>query len=139
MKLEECLKLPDRISIEECAEYFKKALSCFYKNEITKQEFLDILLELTDRQVMTYEIIEKNLRNELDKCIVSLWNTDSYDDVDSILSIVAKLGLEKTYVVIKESLNNVERMSEDIYYEIKDCVEENGDNISNPYRFLDKE
>ena len=27
---------------------------------------------------------KKNLRNKLDKCIVSLWNTDSYDDVDSI-------------------------------------------------------
>ena len=71
MKPEKCVKLPDRISIEECADYFKRALACFYKNEIKKQEFFDILLELTERQVMTYEIIEKNLRNELDKCIAA--------------------------------------------------------------------
>lgn len=138
MKLEDCRRLPDRISIGDCTKYFKKAISCYYAKEVNKQEFLEILLELTNRQVMTYEIMENDLRIEIDSCILSIWNTDSYDDVDAILSIVINLGLEKTYEIIKESLNCTKNMRENIFEEIKECVEENGDDISNPYRFLER-
>ncbi|MEE1303899.1 MAG: hypothetical protein U0K68_01945 [Agathobacter sp.] len=137
MKLEEIRRLPDIIPIEESMKLFKKALSSFHEKEINKQQFLEILLELTERQVKTYEILENDLRNEVDRCIVSIWNTDSYNDVDAILSIVVNLGLVKTYDLVKESLNGQEDIREDIYEEIKECVDENGDDVSNPYRFLE--
>ena len=138
MKLEDCRELPDRISIEDCAKCLKKAMSYYYQKEVNKQEFLEVMLELTSLQVMTYDIVEKDLRDEIDRCISSMWNTDSYDDVDAILSIVINLGLEKTYELIKESLYCKENMEENIFEEIRECIEENGEDISNPYRFLEE-
>ena len=85
---------------------------------------------------MTYEVLENGIRDKIDGYIMNLWNTDSYDEVDSILSIVVNLGLVKTYQKIIDSIKNRENMSIEIYQEIQDCIAENGNDISNPYRFL---
>jgi len=136
MKLEELKQKPDNISVEECKSYFEKKLLEFLKKNISKKEFLEILIELTDRQVRTYEILDNDIRNKIDDCLSLLWNTDSYDDVDSILSITVNLGLVKTYEKVKETLNSNKEIKDEILMEIKDCVDENGDDISDPYRFL---
>lgn len=136
MKLEELKQKPDNISVEECKSYFEKNLLEFLKKNISKKEFLEILIELTDRQVRTYEILDNDIRNKIDDCLSLLWNTDSYDDVDSILSITVNLGLVKTYEKVKETLNSNKEIKDEILMEIKDCVDENGDDISDPYRFL---
>ncbi|WP_228469388.1 hypothetical protein [Paenibacillus sp. JNUCC31] len=69
-----------------------------------KEEFLLILAELTDRQIMTYELLEDKTRYDVDITLSRLWNTKSYEGIDIILSIVVNLGLKDCYIRIKESV-----------------------------------
>ncbi|MBD7942564.1 hypothetical protein H9650_00415 [Psychrobacillus sp. Sa2BUA9] len=98
------MNLPDRIPTGILISMFQNALYQFRNNEIEKDSFLLILSQLTDRQVMTYELLISDIRNDIDRTLSRLWNTDSYDDVDIILSIVVNLGLEICFNKIKESL-----------------------------------
>lgn len=67
-----------------------------------------------------------------------LWNTDSYDEVDIILSIVVNLGLEICFNKIKESLEQCKDIDKSILNEIQETIDEVGENISNPYYSLEE-
>ncbi|WCF07263.1 hypothetical protein NDS46_23475 [Paenibacillus thiaminolyticus] len=132
MNLEEIEKLADVLPTEILVSMFKNALNDFGKNNNDKREFLLILSQLTDRQVMTYELLENETRNNIDKVLCKLWNTDSYEDVDIILSIVVNLELKNCFLKIKESINQDENIDELILNEIIETIDEVGENISNP-------
>jgi len=136
MNMNELNKLPDYISVDECRHYFQDVLKSFEEKKIEKREFLENVIELTDRQCRTYEILEEKTRKQLDRYICKLWNTENYDDVDCITYIVANIGLEETFEKIMFSLENDKNMNDDILQEIKEFVEESEGDISNPYRFL---
>lgn len=138
MKIEEYSQLADRVSADLLVSYFQDVINDFENNKITKQSFLKILIQLTDRQVMTYELLRNDQRFNLDRMLTSLWNTDSYDEVDMILSIVVNLGLEQCYNTIKESIKNNNQISPEIMMEILETIEETGDHIKNPYYDLEK-
>lgn len=138
MNLEEIEKLPDVLPTEILISMFKNALNDFEKNNNDKREFLLILSQLTDRQVMTYELLENETRSNIDKVLCKLWNTDSYEDVDIILSIVVNLGLKNCFLKIKESINQDENIDELILNEIIETIDEVGENISNPYHDLER-
>lgn len=138
MELKEVENLPDILSTDTIALIFQKTLIQFEKSKIEKGEFLLILSQLTDRQVMTYELLENNTRDKLDLTISKIWNTDSYEDVDIMLSIVVNLGLVKSFQKIKESIDMNKRIDQVILAEIIETVEEVGDTISNPYYSLEK-
>ncbi|MDQ0227738.1 hypothetical protein [Metabacillus niabensis] len=87
---------------------------------------------------MTYELLNTDIKSKIDEELCKLWNTNSYEVVDVILSIVLNLGLEKCFHQIKDSLENIESMSQEIKVEIEDAIEEVGDYISNPYFKLEK-
>ncbi|WP_244310742.1 hypothetical protein [Paenibacillus ottowii] len=67
-----------------------------------------------------------------------MWNTDSYDDVDIILSIVVNLGLKNCFQKIKDSINQDKDIDELILKEIIETIDEVGGNISNPYHSLER-
>ncbi|WP_211748059.1 hypothetical protein [Paenibacillus sp. Marseille-Q4541] len=138
MNLEEIEKLPDRMPSETLALIFQNVLIEFALENIDKREFLLILSQLTDRQVMTYEVLENETRKQVDKILCNLWNTDSYEDVDIILSIVVNLGLENCFVKIKESIKQNEKIDGMILNEILETIDEVGVNISNPYHNLER-
>ncbi|MED4532563.1 hypothetical protein ABET51_09175 [Metabacillus fastidiosus] len=93
MNLEEFEKLPDVLPVETLALMFQDVLDSFELKNIEKMDFLLILSQLMDRQVMSYELLESEVRNNVDLVLCRLWNTHSYEDVDIILSIVVNLGL----------------------------------------------
>lgn len=97
MNLEEYENLPDVLPVETLALMFQDVLNDFKQKKIDKTNFLFILSQLMDRQVMTYELLESEVRNNIDMVLCELWNTDSYDDVDIILSIVVNLGLKNCF------------------------------------------
>lgn len=130
--------LPDRIPTETLISMFQNALDQFKNNKIAKDKFLLILSQLTDRQVMTYELLRCDVRNDIDRILTKLWNTDSYDEVDIILSIVVNLGLEICFNKIKESLQRYKDIDKAILDEIKETIDEVGENIFNPYYSLGK-
>ena len=138
MNLEEIEKLPDIMPTTELTLMFHNVIIEFASENIVKQEFLLILSQLTDRQVMTYELLENETRKQVDETLCSLWNTESYEDVDIILSIVVNLGLENCFAKIKESINQNEKIDEMILNEILETIDEVGENISNPYHDLER-
>ena len=138
MDTKEIENLPDRLPAELLLALFQKALDQFRKDEIEKDVFLIILGQLTDRQVMTYELVRCDIRNDIDRTLSGLWNTDSYDEVDLILSIVVNLGLEICFEKIKESLEQDKDIDQSILNEIQEAVDEVGENIANPYDSLEK-
>ncbi|ADM71269.1 hypothetical protein GMA19_03463 [Paenibacillus polymyxa E681] len=138
MNLKEIEKLPDVLPTETLALMFQNVLNEFDTGKIEKKDFLLILSQLTDRQVMTYELLEIEVRNSIDKVLHRLWNTDSYDDVDIILSIVVNLGLKNCFQKIKDSINQDKDIDELILKEIIETIDEVGGNISNPYHSLER-
>lgn len=138
MDINEIENLPDRIPTETLVLMFQEALVQFKNNEIEKDNFLLILMQLTDRQVMAYELLRSDIRNDIDRTLSGLWNTNSYDEVDIILSIVVNLGLEICFNRIKESLKHYTVIKQPILNEIQQAIDEVGENISNPYYSLEK-
>ncbi|WCN36395.1 hypothetical protein [Aneurinibacillus uraniidurans] len=138
MNLEEFEKLPDVLPVETLALMFRDVLNDFTLKKIDKRNLFLITSQLMDRQVMTYELLESEVRNDVDKVLCRLWNTDSYEDVDIILSIVVNLGLENCFQKIKESISQHKNIDELILKEILETIDEVGDNILNPYYDLER-
>ncbi|EAC6481313.1 hypothetical protein EQB09_04275 [Listeria monocytogenes] len=122
------------VSAEDLYLLFEQALKDFKQSKLSKKEFFDILDELTMRQVDTYEILKEPLRGQLDNELYNLWNTENYDDVDIITSLLINLGLKNTYNKMKKSIEDTSEISPEILEEIQDAIEEVGDNIDDPYQ-----
>ncbi|MDZ5610561.1 hypothetical protein U2I54_27015 [Bacillus pseudomycoides] len=137
MNLEEYENLPDVLPAETLVLMFQDVLNDFKQKKIDKTSFLLILSQLMDRQVMTYELLESGVRN-IDMVLCELWNTDSYDDVDIILSIVVNLGLKNCFQKIKDYINQDKNIDDLILKKILETIDEVGDNISNPYYDLER-
>ncbi|EEO3701349.1 hypothetical protein G6H38_001817 [Listeria monocytogenes] len=133
MKKDDYSKMP-WVSAEDLYLLFEQALKDFKQSKLSKKEFFDILDELTMRQVDTYEILKEPLRGQLDNELYNLWNTENYDDVDIITSLLINLGLKNTYNKMKKSIEDTSEISPDILEEIQDAIEEVGDNIDDPYQ-----
>lgn len=138
MNLEEYENLPDVLPVETLVSMFQGVLNDFEQKKIDTKNFLLILSELMDRQVMTYELLESEVRNHIDMVLSELWNTDSYDDVDIILSLVVNLGLKNCFQKIKDCINQDKNIDNLILKEILETIDEVGDNISNPYYNLER-
>ncbi|HAB0160594.1 TPA_asm: hypothetical protein GIO71_03985 [Listeria monocytogenes] len=133
MKKDDYSKMP-WVSAEDLYLLFEQALKDFKQSKLSKKEFFDILDELTMRQVDTYEILKEPLRGQLDNELYNLWNTENYDEVDIITSLLINLGLKNTYNKMKKSIEDTSEISPEILEEIQDAIEEVGDNIDDPYQ-----
>ncbi|HAC1663387.1 TPA_asm: hypothetical protein GI873_05780 [Listeria monocytogenes] len=133
MKKDDYSKMP-WVSAEDLYLLFEQALKDFKQSKLSKKEFFDILDELTMRQVDTYEILKEPLRGQLDNELYNLWNSENYDDVDIITSLLINLGLKNTYNKMKKSIEDTSEISPEILEEIQDAIEEVGDNIDDPYQ-----
>lgn len=133
MKKDDYSKMP-WVSAEDLYLLFEQALKDFKQSKLSKKGFFDILDELTMRQVDTYEILKEPLRGQLDNELYNLWNTENYDDVDIITSLLINLGLKNTYNKMKKSIEDTSEISPEILEEIQDAIEEVGDNIDDPYQ-----
>ncbi|PSA19558.1 hypothetical protein [Listeria monocytogenes] len=133
MKKDDYSKMP-WVSAEDLYLLFEQALKDFKQSKLSKKEFFDILDKLTMRQVDTYEILKEPLRGQLDNELYNLWNTENYDDVDIITSLLINLGLKNTYNKMKKSIEDTSEISPEILEEIQDAIEEVGDNIDDPYQ-----
>ncbi|EAE3567145.1 hypothetical protein I2K27_002688, partial [Listeria monocytogenes] len=123
MKKDDYSKMP-WVSAEDLYLLFEQALKDFKQSKLSKKEFFDILDELTMRQVDTYEILKEPLRGQLDNELYNLWNTENYDDVDIITSLLINLGLKNTYNKMKKSIEDTSEISPEILEEIQDAIEE---------------
>ncbi|MGC6769755.1 hypothetical protein ACYSNR_15585 [Enterococcus sp. LJL128] len=133
LKLKEYKLLPVTVPEKELYHLFCEAISNFENGRVDKGNFFEILVELTDRQGYTYEILKEPLKSELDNLVCSLWNTESYVDVDILLVIILSLGLVKSFNQVKESIADRTDIDGQILLEIQEAISEAEENIANPY------
>ncbi|MBC1987436.1 hypothetical protein HCB44_08015 [Listeria sp. FSL L7-0229] len=133
MRLEDYKNLPETMSEEELYSLFSGIIADFDNKKVDKNDFLDILTELMERQVLTYAILKEPLITELDNLLCSLWNTENYNDVDVMLSLIVSLGLEKSFNKAKESIAENKDIDKKILQEIQEAIDDTGEHIANPY------
>ncbi|EJS5945085.1 hypothetical protein NWV21_002986, partial [Listeria monocytogenes] len=122
MKLQDVKELPE----EEVYSLIDSTISDFKNEVISKNVFLEIISELMERQIMTYEILKEPLRGILDELIASMWNINNYNDVDIMLSLIVNFGLEKSFNKAKVSIDNNSDIELEILEEIQETIAEVG-------------
>jgi hypothetical protein len=95
------------------------------------EEALEALLELSDRQWHTYELLDNIVRNELENWIISKCNKESINVVDLTTLIIGRLGLVKAYEHVKSLLD--EDLANEIRATIQETVAERDGHVEDPW------
>jgi len=90
------------------------------------------LYELAERQFNTYENLEESLKDRIDNWVISIWNIDNHKLIDNLLSLIALLGLQKSFLTAKTSLANT-NLNPEVRNDIEDTVTELEGNVSDTY------
>ena len=90
------------------------------------------MYELAERQFNTYENLEESLKDRIDNWVISIWNIDNHKLIDNLLSLIALLGLQKSFLTAKTSLANT-NLNPEVRNDIEDTVTELEGNVSDTY------
>lgn len=138
MNLLKIRNLPDTMEPSEVRKYFMSVL-----HEATQLDNIDplktseALIELSDRQWHTYELIDKDTKLKVESWIELVWDVSFKTLVDNILTIITYLGLENSYQLVENSLTpELDKETSDL---IQEAIKELKDHVSNPYYGLKKE
>ncbi|SMQ77976.1 hypothetical protein SAMN05444673_3173 [Bacillus sp. OV166] len=126
-------RLPDYLTVKEINSHFCELLRYIELNYAASPlSISEAFCELAERQCNTYEYLEESLKKLIDNWVISNWNIDNYKLIDNLLSLIALLGLEKSFHTAKASLVNTNLITE-VRKEIEDNIKELDGNVSDPY------
>ena len=124
-------KLPDSMEPDEleCCffEFFKDA------NDLCDSKLLFVfkqLYELSFRQLYTYELLRKSIRERVSAFILNNLDYESFEIMDYVMHIIPLLGLDDVFNKIisdKHTIANFE-----VKNLIEKCKNDYGDNVSDP-------
>ncbi|WP_053376559.1 hypothetical protein [Paenibacillus sp. FJAT-27812] len=97
-------------------------------NEV--EETLAALLELSDRQWHTYELLDNVIKNEVENWIISKCKKESFNAIDLITLIIGRLGLVKAYEHVKSLLDD---LANEIRATIQETVAELDGHVEDPW------
>ncbi len=126
-------ELPDYVENSELKQHFIDYL-IYYSNNTDKENIyysLNELLELSDRQWHTYELIDEEVKEQLEKYLTSLINFEDEEIMDYILNIIPRIGLDKLFDYIIKNRNNIK--NQNIKLNIDESIAEYGNSVNNPY------
>lgn len=127
-------ELSDTISSDELKEYFKEFLK-IYKNKPNHPSALKDLYELAYRQWDTYEPVSEEIAQQISEYLFSSIKFNSYDVMDTILSIVENLSLKDVFFYI---VNNKEQaVNPSVRSLIDEAENDYSDIIDNPFGLID--
>lgn len=131
-------KLPDSIESEKLKQYFQEYLCMYTNNQDSKLiiKSLDDLMELSDRQWNTYEMLDTDLKEQIEKYLKNCLDLNSEDEMDYALSIIPRLGLGNLFSYILESKNKIQ--NEAVLKYIQESEEEYGETVNNPYSGVER-
>lgn len=135
MSLQDYTTLSDSMSTAELKEHFNKLMDYAENNKSSNQsnimEIIDALIELADRQWHTYELLDIDTKERIDKWVCGIWSTQSSELVDNISCLIARLGLVSSYNLMKASLN--QNLDDDVKAIVIDAIEDLKNKIDDPY------
>jgi hypothetical protein len=131
MNLKEIIELPDFLKTEELKYHFSMVLDEAENNKCEVDEFAHALYELADRQWHTYELLDNDTGIRIERWIKRTWNVESEEYMKYIISIVAYLGLTRSFMQLKKSMQLP--MKESLKNKIQQAILELKDNIDDPF------
>jgi hypothetical protein len=123
--------LPDFMSVKNIYFEFLELLGDFETKKNDGTFFLKGLLELSDRQWHTYSLLDNEIKERIEKCLLYLWDGNDLERTEEIISIMASLGLEGISSFL--GTRSCENVSPEVFNEISLALSELGDSVSDPY------
>lgn len=126
-------ELPDSIDYVKMKEYFIEFLICYCNNTDVSNVYyvLNELIELSDRQWHTYELLDNEIKEQLEKYLKSIIDFEDEQIMDCILCIIPRLGMGKLFRYILENKMNIK--SQNVLHNILESEIEYGKEVDNPY------
>ncbi|MDN3019505.1 hypothetical protein PH210_25405 [Paenibacillus sp. BSR1-1] len=117
-------KLPDYLSVKEIKSHFCELFNYIELNYAASPlSISEALKELAERQSNTFEYVEDGLKQLIDNWVICNWDIDNYKLIDNLLSLIALLGLQKSFDKAKASLTNI-NLNIDLRKEIESTIKE---------------
>lgn len=137
MLLEDYADLPDYMTTDELEKHFIELIDFAGKvSEVNDEKISEALYELSDRQWHTYEILSDALKKKIEDWINKSWNTKSPELIENITSIIGRLGLAKSFELVKKTIN--EDISDEIKEILETTIKEINGHIDDPYYSMKK-
>jgi len=131
MLLDYYKSLPDYISVTQLKELFEEFLSTINSHIDDVGIVLESLLELSDRQWHTYELLDSDVKNKMETWLIGICNKDSINDIETISSIIGRLGLINAYKHLTNLLND--NLKNEIRIVIQETIAELDGHVEDPY------
>ena len=126
--------LSDTLESKELAGYFRQFFEIYGgkpKNIIALKD----LYELAYRQWDTYEPLEDEMSNQVSDYLLSAIQLNSYDIMDTVLSIVENLSLKNVFEYIVERKDDINNPS--VRLLVDEAENDYSDTIGNPFEFIE--
>lgn len=115
----------------EISTEFLEIINSFKKNGLSRDDFLECIFELSDRQWHTYSIMQVSLKEKIEDILVSILDVSSLEQIEYILGIVPRLGLTKVLEVLTSI--DLRLLKSEVADEIRDAIVEFEGDVSDPY------
>lgn len=126
--------LSDTLESKELAGYFRQFFE-IYGGKPKNMTALKDLYELAYRQWDTYEPLEDEMSNKVSDYLMSAIQLNSYDIMDTVLSIVENLSLKNVFEYIVEKKDYITNPS--VRTLVDEAENDYSDTIGNPFEFIE--
>lgn len=126
--------LSDTLESKELAGYFRQFFE-IYGGKPKNMTALKDLYELAYRQWDTYEPLEDEMSNKVSDYLMSAIQLNSYDVMDTVLSIVENLSLKNVFEYIVEKKDYITNPS--VRTLVDEAENDYSDTIGNPFEFIE--
>ncbi len=126
--------LSDTLESKELAGYFRQFFE-IYGGKPKNMTALKDLYELAYRQWDTYEPLEDEMANKVSDYLMSAIQLNSYDVMDTVLSIVENLSLKNVFEYIIEKKDYITNPS--VRTLVDEAENDYWDTIGNPFEFIE--
>lgn len=124
--------LPDNMEPSEILECFTGVLNeAMQLGIVDPLKTSEALVELSDRQWHTYELIDQDTKIKIESWIELVWDVKFKTLVDDILTIITYLGLENSFRQVENSLTP--ELDQEIGGLIREAIKELKEHVSDPY------
>ena len=126
--------LSDTLESKELAGYFRQFFE-IYGGKPKNMTALKDLYELAYRQWDTYEPLEDEMSDKISDYLMSAIQLNSYDIMDTGLSIVENLSLKNVFEYIVEKKDYITNPS--VRTLVDEAENDYSDTIGNPFEFIE--
>lgn len=124
-------ELPDSVEYDRLKDYFADFFECYCNNGTDILYALNELLELADRQWHTYELLEKGVKEQVEKYLMSVIDFEDEEIMDCILCIIPRIGLGNLFRYILHNKSLIHNQV--VLLNITESEKEYGESVDNPY------